>query len=108
VQQRSKNATSHIIFKPFDPFDKPFFIMLSGLPCTGKTTWRNQVIEKLNSYVNITVISGDDIAIQLRDNINKLDLQKLTYMDICNTPKYREQLENIFTASNVIAKCKME
>ncbi|MDR3503526.1 MAG: hypothetical protein P4L79_13195 [Legionella sp.] len=41
----------------------PIFIMLSGVSCAGKSTWREHMMQELNRLnIPITVLSADDMA----------------------------------------------
>lgn len=66
--------------------NKPLvYIMLSGLPCTGKSTLRAKMLSIFNkSKIPCTVISGDDIAYKMCNEFNN-KLNKVTYTDICNS-----------------------
>lgn len=50
----------------------PLYIMLSGNPCTGKSTWAEKmsaVLKDLN--VRVKILNADDIVFQMRDEHNK-------------------------------------
>lgn len=70
------------------------YIMLSGLPCTGKSTWREKIVNILaENGISVLVISSDDIAYTMRDefNQNNTSSNTITYTDICTT--HRAELE---------------
>jgi predicted kinase len=50
----------------------PTWVMLSGLPCTGKSTWRTQftAVAKAKN-LNTTIISSDDLALDVCAEYNK-------------------------------------
>lgn len=82
--------------------------MLSGMPCTGKSTWRKQIIEELKKQsIPVNVVSADDIAFQLRDqyndNLRKTADTLLTYMDICNQANHRKELEKEYEKKLIAA-----
>lgn len=67
----------------------PIFIMLSGVPCVGKSTWREQMVQELNRLnIPITVLSADDMAFQMGDEL------QLSYSDIF--AHHRNALEERF------------
>jgi len=77
----------------------PLFVMLSGKPCTGKSTWRNQLLnhfDVLKFQAQVKIISSDDLAFKFMDELNNEskseDAKKLTYHDMCNPP-YNEKVE---------------
>ena len=71
---------------------QPIFIMLSGLPCTGKSTWRSHMLNKLNELkIPVQVISADDMAFQMCDESQSEN--KLTYELIFSSAQYRSVLE---------------
>ena len=54
-------------------------ILLSGLPCTGKSTWRDRFLRSFDDTITIfrgvmhrkvTIISSDDISFELCDTLN--------------------------------------
>lgn len=48
----------------YDHIAIPQFIMLSGVPCVGKSTWRAQMMDELNRLdIPVTVLSEDDMAL---------------------------------------------
>lgn len=87
----------HSFFSPKPSNDIPVYIMLSGLPCTGKSTWRQKMLSRLNELrIPVTVHSADDLAFVIRDEMNQRHRHSppLTYADILTT--YRPMLENRF------------
>ncbi|MFJ1268843.1 AAA family ATPase [Legionella lytica] len=67
----------------------PIFIMLSGAPCVGKSTWRGQMVQELNRLnMPVTVLCADDIAFQMGDEL------QLSYSDIF--AHHRNALEERF------------
>lgn len=85
---------------------KPMFIMLSGVPCTGKSTWRELMLSKLKSHnIPVTVLSADDIAVQMCNEHNQCETiseNKLTYTQVVT--EQREQLELRFRAALLDAR----
>jgi len=83
----------------------PLFIMLSGLPCTGKSTWRARMVNMLeNKNITARVISADDLAYQIRDEYNQTREpdHQVTYKDICN--QYRSDLEKRYKNAVIEAR----
>jgi 2-phosphoglycerate kinase len=97
------NKRAHNI--PEEKKSQLLVVMLSGVPCSGKTTWRTQLVNMLKELnIPTTVISSDEIAIALRDMHNKCNLENpISYNDICNQPKYRENLEQKYKAAIINA-----
>lgn len=52
-----------------------FLVLLSGLPCTGKSTWRDTFVKAFRSAGlnrEISIISADDTAVELCQALNSL------------------------------------
>lgn len=79
----------------------PMFIMLSGLPCTGKSTWCMHMLDALNMrHIPVSILSADEMALQMCEehNSKKSNQDKiLTYTTVCTT--HRMQLEERYKAA---------
>lgn len=82
------------------------FIMLSGVPCSGKSTWRAQMVSELERHnIPVTTLSADDIAWQMcveHNQKNDPREAKLTYTAMCTT--YRARLEQQYKSALLKAK----
>lgn len=75
----------------------PIYILLSGIPCSGKSTWRQQMLSQLSRFdIPVTVLSADDIAFRMCEQHNQQQDagKELHYSDMMTT--HRESLEHQF------------
>lgn len=89
--------------------NKPMFIMMSGVPCSGKSTWSTLMLERLKRLqIPLSILSADDMAFEMcaEYNLAATASNKLTYTDMCTT--YRDKLEQRYQAALLQAKqqCK--
>ncbi len=83
-------------------------IVLSGLPCTGKSTWSDRFIakSKLNG-LSVRVISSDTISYQICDEYNKHNREQLNYATVWNhhrqeiEDKYQSEIDQVKAGNNV-------
>ena len=68
-------------------------IVLSGLPCTGKSTWSDRFTAKshLKGW-KVKVISSDTISYKICDEYNEKNVNKLNYTTVWND--HRQEIEN--------------
>src|SRR5476651_2566167 len=86
---------------------QPTWIMLSGLPCSGKTTWRGQFLAAATARgLKVRVLSGDELALQLCEEHNRgLPPEKhLYYNTLFKDPTQVAALENKFKEAVIQAK----
>lgn len=82
-------------------------IVLSGMPCTGKSTWITQFIAKSKLRgMTVSVISSDAVSYKICDDYNKnaAPSEKLTYATVWNN--HRAKIEAAYQAA--IEKSKSE
>lgn len=91
--------------------EKPMVIMLSGLPCTGKSSWRGQFIKAAQAVnLPVHVVCADDLAFQLRDewNATKPAETPFTYQAICEThrqvldTRYQDELQKAMGKPGIV------
>lgn len=79
----------------------PLFIMLSGLPCTGKSTWCQHMLDALKSrHIPVSILSADEMALKMcaeHNTLQKNQDKMLTYTSVCTT--HRAQLELRYKAA---------
>lgn len=96
MQEQYEHTAAHRFFLSNNGSKSdPFFILLSGTPCVGKSTWREHLLSECFVLgIPVYIVSSDDIAFLIRDELNQriTDNPALTYTDICT--KHRDIVEH--------------
>lgn len=77
---------------------QPLYIMLSGNPCTGKSTWAAKMVAALKDLdIKVTILNADDIVFQMRDEHNAKHSDKpITYVEVFPIPGNVAEFERRF------------
>ena len=85
--------------------NKPTFIMMVGLPCSGKSTYAKELSEKYNAVIH----SSDALREELTGDINNQDNNELVFQTLHK--RIKEDLQNgtscIYDACQVSRKSRM-